>query len=225
MAFCKQCGAQLIESSRFCTTCGAEAPAAAETVSYEEQPKADSQPAYQSPAYAQPSYAVQQREPAKNASGAGDYQSAYQQPPYGQQAYGGYSQPPHPPVSEKSTVMSTGKFLGTLLLMMIPLAGFILTIVWACGGTDNPNRRNLARAYLILMAIGIVLAILISVLISALALSFVDQMDGLQWEFNQDFGDSFGDFDDFADGFNEGFYGAYNQSFKSLGAGGRFALV
>ena len=37
--------------------------------------------------------------------------------------------------------------------MMIPLVGFILTIVWACGGTSNLNKRNLARAYLILMLI------------------------------------------------------------------------
>ena len=219
MAFCKQCGAQLIEGSRFCTTCGAEAPVAAEPVISvsEEQPKAEPQPAYQPPAYTQPSYTAERRAPAKqNASNAGGYQSAYQQP--GQQAYGGYNQPQHPPVAPQSPVMSTGQFLGTLLLMMIPIAGFILTIVWACGGTDNLNRRNLARAKLILIAIGIVLCILLSVLFSALALSFANQMDGLQWEFNRDFGDDFGDFDDFADGFSDGFN--QNFSFQSFEVGG-----
>jgi hypothetical protein len=44
-------------------------------------------------------------------------------------------------------------FVGSLLLMAIPIAGFILTIVWAAGGTGNHNRRNLARGYLLMIAI------------------------------------------------------------------------
>jgi len=61
------------------------------------------------------------------------------------------------PLKRSDSVMSTGAFLGTILLMGIPLVGFILTIVWACGGTQNLNRRNLARACLILTAIGLVI--------------------------------------------------------------------
>ncbi len=61
------------------------------------------------------------------------------------------------PLKRSDSVMSTGAFLGTILLMGIPLAGFILTIVWACGGTQNLNRRNFARANLILAAIGLVI--------------------------------------------------------------------
>jgi hypothetical protein len=49
-----------------------------------------------------------------------------------------------------------------MLLMGLPVAGFILAIVWACGGTNNVHRRNIARAMLILMAIGIILGILLS---------------------------------------------------------------
>jgi hypothetical protein len=37
--------------------------------------------------------------------------------------------------------------------MMIPIAGFILMIVWAAGGTVNHNRRNLARGYLLTIAL------------------------------------------------------------------------
>lgn len=52
-----------------------------------------------------------------------------------------------------NSAMGTGAYLRTILLMCIPLIGFILTVVWACGGTSNLNKRNLARAYLVLMMI------------------------------------------------------------------------
>jgi uncharacterized membrane protein YvbJ len=60
-------------------------------------------------------------------------------------------------------VLSSWGFVGSLLLMALPIAGFIITIVWASGGTVNLNRRNLARGYLILMGIGLALYILIFV--------------------------------------------------------------
>ncbi|MPM51457.1 hypothetical protein SDC9_98206 [bioreactor metagenome] len=65
-------------------------------------------------------------------------------------------------------VLSSWSFVGSLLLMAIPIAGFIIAIVWAAGSTGNLNRRNLARANLILMGIGI--ALYIVVVIAALAL-------------------------------------------------------
>ena len=65
-------------------------------------------------------------------------------------------------------VLSSWGFVGSLLLMAIPIAGFIIAIVWAAGSTGNINRRNLARANLILMGIGIVLYIVF--IIAAIAL-------------------------------------------------------
>ena len=53
--------------------------------------------------------------------------------------------------------LSTGSFLLSIILMSLPVVGFILQIVWACGAARNLNRRNLARAYLILSLIGIAL--------------------------------------------------------------------
>ena len=50
-------------------------------------------------------------------------------------------------------VLSSWGFVGSMLLMAIPFVGFIITIVWASGGVTNLNRRNLARGYLILMAL------------------------------------------------------------------------
>ena len=47
--------------------------------------------------------------------------------------------------------------------MCIPIANFILLIVWAAGGTVNQSKRNLARAVLILYGIGIVLAVVLAI--------------------------------------------------------------
>lgn len=230
MAFCKQCGAELMEGSRFCTNCGSEEllAAAEPAVSSGEQTlRAEPQPAYQQPTYAQPSYVgSERREPAASAqaaSNAGGYQSAYQQ---GQSAYGSNHQPQYtPPAAQQSAVMSTGQFLGTLLLLMIPIAGFILMLVWAFGGTDNLNRRNLARAKLILVAIGLVLAILCSILFGALALTSVRLWDS---EFGNEFREGFEEgfqegieerFGDFSGEFSEDFF---NQSYRA--GNGAFAL-
>ena len=66
------------------------------------------------------------------------------------------------------SVLSTWGFVGSLLLMAIPLVGLILTIVWASGGAYNLNRRNLARGYLVLMGIGIGIYVLLIAIIIAL---------------------------------------------------------
>ena len=64
-------------------------------------------------------------------------------------------------------VLSSWGFVGSMLLMAIPFVGFIITIVWASGGATNLNRRNLARGYLILMALVAVIYIpLVLVLVS-----------------------------------------------------------
>ena len=73
-----------------------------------------------------------------------------------------------PPQGSPYAVLSSWAFVGTLLLMAIPVAGFILTIVWAAGSTSNLNRRNLARANLLLM--GIALALYIVVIIAVVAI-------------------------------------------------------
>ena len=64
-------------------------------------------------------------------------------------------------------VLSSWGFAGSMLLMALPLVGFIITIVWASGGVTNLNRRNLARGYLILMALVAVIYVpLVIVLVS-----------------------------------------------------------
>ena len=155
MAFCNQCGAQIGEDTRFCTTCGAD-----QGLQASEAPKQQSQ-------YGQPY--TQPANTQANAAQPGYVQPAYTQPNYAQQ----------PPVGKPAETavrpMGTWAYVGSILLMALPIAGFIIAIVWACGGTQNPNRRNLARATLILIAIGIVLSILFSAAMLSLFANIAQQ--------------------------------------------------
>lgn len=51
--------------------------------------------------------------------------------------------------------LSVGGFLGSILALHLPIIGLILAIVWSCGVAKNPNRVNLAKAYLIIWAFAI----------------------------------------------------------------------
>ncbi len=44
-------------------------------------------------------------------------------------------------------------FIGILALFAIPVIGWIFAIIWACGGCRKLNKRNLARGYLIILAL------------------------------------------------------------------------
>jgi len=59
-------------------------------------------------------------------------------------------------------VISTGGWIVTFIILVIPIVGLVMYFVWAFG-RGNLNRRNFARASLILVAVCIVLAILSSV--------------------------------------------------------------
>ena len=66
-------------------------------------------------------------------------------------------------------VMSVGQYVITTILMSLPVVGLILTIVWAFVSYDNMNKRNYARAYLILMAIFLGLALISTLVITLVA--------------------------------------------------------
>jgi len=81
---------------------------------------------------------------------------------------------PQAPKDEATAVMSTKDWVITYLLMMIPCVGLILTIIWAFGDTGNLNRKNYARAFLIIILIGIAFSILYTMLMVALGVSLID---------------------------------------------------
>lgn len=63
--------------------------------------------------------------------------------------------------------MSVGQYVIMMLLSGIPLVGLILMFVWAFGNDINTNKKNYARAFLIIAAIGIAVSIFLSSILAA----------------------------------------------------------
>lgn len=85
-----------------------------------------------------------------------------QQPVYQQQPPIYQQQPQYPVNPQQFTddrPLSIGDYIVMMIVGGIPLVGLIMMLVWAFGGNTNTNRKNYARAMLIIMAVGIVLSI------------------------------------------------------------------
>ncbi len=159
MAFCTNCGNQVAEGVKFCTTCGAAMNGGA---------TAQSEP------QAQPQQPQQQAAPQQSQQQT--YQQPYQQAAYQQPQPQYQAQPTYqPPYMEEP--ISTGGYIGIFLLMMIPLVNLICLIIWACGGCKKVNKRNLSRAMLVLMLIGIVLGFLLGMAGSLLFGDVFNELD------------------------------------------------
>ena len=76
-----------------------------------------------------------------------------------QPAYAPYSYAPYSNTMQQGAEpLSVGQYIGMFLLLIIPIVNLVLLFVWGFGSGVNPNKRNFARAYLIIMAIGTVLS-------------------------------------------------------------------
>ena len=60
--------------------------------------------------------------------------------------------------------LSVGQYVGMMILSGLPVIGFILLLIWAFGSDTNLNKKNYARAVLIIMLIGIALSIILTIL-------------------------------------------------------------
>ena len=69
--------------------------------------------------------------------------------------------------------ITTGGFIGIMLLLCIPVIGLILLIVWACGGCRKLSKRSFARATLILGVIMAVLGLVIGLVFGSLIQSLL----------------------------------------------------
>ncbi len=145
--FCTNCGASLEEGLRFCTECGASQQSAPETPPV---PQPEPQPAYQQP---EPQYQRPAPQPRQQSY---DYQQEDRTSRRNTKAPGPNS--PYAPIT-------TWGYVGTMLLMSIPIVGLILAIIWACGGCRKINKRNLSRAFLIMMAFALVFSLIAGLVI------------------------------------------------------------
>ena len=91
------------------------------------------------------------------------------QPGPNPQGYSSYQQPPQPqvnnyysPSSQVNEVVTVGQWIGTMLLLCIPLVNIILVFVWAFSSTIPKSKSNLMKAALIMWLIGIVIGIILA---------------------------------------------------------------
>ena len=49
--------------------------------------------------------------------------------------------------------VSTGDWIVTLIISMIPLVNIVMLLVWAFGSNTNPSKANWAKAYLVFIAL------------------------------------------------------------------------
>ena len=97
-------------------------------------------------------------------------QSAYQPAA----AYGGDMAPAK---GSKYEPITTKGFIGIMLLMCIPIVGQILMIVWALGGCRKINKRNLARASLIMMVVALVISFILGLILKSVFGKVVEQIE------------------------------------------------
>ena len=62
------------------------------------------------------------------------------------------------PDEEYDETLGTGGFLGSLLLMSIPVVGLLIGLIWAFGGSKRVSRQKLAQAYLLFVLIAAAVA-------------------------------------------------------------------
>ena len=80
-----------------------------------------------------------------------------------------------PGPDSKYEPISTWGYIGIMLLMSIPFIGAILVIVWALGGCRKINKRNLARASVIMSLFAIMISIIVGLLIKSAVDTFMEE--------------------------------------------------
>ena len=97
------------------------------------------------------------------------YGGQYQQPSVQDQLQYQYQQPE----SNLEEPMTLGEWLITMLIMLIPCVNIIMAFVWAFSSKEKKSKSNYFKAWLIFMAIVIVLYIILLVVFgAAMAASF-----------------------------------------------------
>ncbi len=148
---CQNCGKQLPENAKFCEECGTKVPA--------REPLVTSDLSAQAASSAQPYTQIPTQSPDTLAQGTYTRQP-YTRPVYQQNIYGANGNPP---------AMTVGQYIITFIVSAIPLVGLILLLVWAFDSSTNLNKKNFARAYLIMQIIAVVLSTILVIIVGVFA--------------------------------------------------------
>lgn len=83
-------------------------------------------------------------------------------------------------MTNKTPVISVKQWVINLAITCIPVVNIVFLILWAFGEKDtNPVKRNWARAYLLLMVAGFVLAMVVYILIAVIGIFALKSGGGL----------------------------------------------
>jgi hypothetical protein len=66
--------------------------------------------------------------------------------------------------ARESSPVSLGDWVLTLIILCIPIVNIVMLFVWGFASGTHPSKQNFCRAYLILLAIGIAIAILFGIM-------------------------------------------------------------
>ena len=162
--FCTKCGSAVENGVSFCTSCGSQvhnvqgasggggagagvSPQGALGISGHGKA---APPGHGGTAPPQGTYA---------SAGSAHYQYAAAAPAFSAPAGAAFPAGEGAPgPGSKYEVISTGGYIGIMLLMAVPVVGLIFALVWAFGGCRKVNKRNLARAALVFMVIALILS-------------------------------------------------------------------
>lgn len=191
---CAHCGTAMPEGKLFCINCGkslhdATAITAAGTTG--------------APVFTPPSYSPAQADSdtemgsssapeapktdggePRQAPDASPYHSAPETPqpgsggsdnPSGTSPYRNYTPPAFASGSKDSRASSigVGMWIGIFLVLCIPVANVVCTIIWACSA-QRQSLKNFARAIIICWLVCLILAVLVGILLSFSGISMAD---------------------------------------------------
>ncbi len=168
--YCKECGSELSEGAIFCGSCGEKAQPLEEATVMEAKSVPDE-------SIVVGSYTTQaeDHEPLPTREESADKSTATVQERFNQTDQRAVESPVRK-VDSRELPMTLGAWIGTFLLLLIPVVNIVLPFVWAFGSDVNRSKKTFFQAMLLVNLVMIVLFIVFS---SAIAIFFATFSEGV----------------------------------------------